>query len=72
MVHVRGYKSMLNKYIYMENLHAMNVKLFYMVLLENIKELLPVLYTPTVGEACQKFGAIFRDFAGACALLVVP
>jgi hypothetical protein len=55
---------MLNKYIYMENLHSMNVKLFYKVLLDNVVELLPILYTPTVGEACQKFGSIFRNFAG--------
>ena len=63
--HVRSFTKMLNKYIYMENLHSQNVKLFYKVLLDNVVELLPVLYTPTVGEACQKFGSIFRNFAGA-------
>eukprot|EP00976_Prorocentrum_cordatum_P023183 473057-Prorocentrum_minimum.AAC.1 len=63
--HVRSFTKMLNKYIYMENLHSQNIKLFYKVLLDNVVELLPVLYTPTVGEACQKFGSIFRNFAGA-------
>uniref|UniRef100_A0A7S0MXS7 Malic enzyme n=1 Tax=Pyramimonas obovata TaxID=1411642 RepID=A0A7S0MXS7_9CHLO len=64
IAHVRSFKKMLNKYIYMENLHSQNVKLFYKVLLDNVVELLPVLYTPTVGEACQKYGSIFRNFAG--------
>lgn len=37
-----------------------NQRLFYKLLVDNVEELLPIVYTPVVGEACQKYGSIFK------------
>ena len=50
----------LDRYSRLSWLAATNVTLFYHVLLSNLEELAPVVYTPTVGEACQTFSAHYR------------
>ncbi|KAL9661457.1 hypothetical protein QQ045_026281 [Rhodiola kirilowii] len=57
---LRQYKVPLQRYMAMMDLQETNARLFYKLLIENVEELLPVVYTPTVGEACQKYGSIFR------------
>merc|ERR1711953_778634 len=56
---LRRYTDPLNKYVYVTDLLCRNERLFYKLLSENVEELMPIVYTPTVGLACQKFGYIF-------------
>merc|ERR1712025_612393 len=61
---VRRYTDPLDQYVYLMDLLERNERLFYRLLSEYTEELMPVVYTPTVGEACQKFGYIYRKPQG--------
>src|SRR3990172_3139694 len=54
----------LEKYIYIIGLLDRNEKLFYRVVQDHIQELMPVIYTPVVGKACQEYGHIYRRARG--------
>ncbi len=57
-------KTSIDKYIYLSQLQDTNTTLFYKTISSDPVKFLPLVYTPTVGEACQKFGHIARSPKG--------
>src|ERR1700758_529324 len=60
----RGLGSDIQKHVFLRGLQDTNETLFYALLTRNIEEMMPILYTPTVGRGCEQFSHIFRKPRG--------
>jgi len=56
----RGKPNDIEKYVFMISLQDRNKTLFYRVVMDYIEEMMRIIYTPTVGQACLEYGHIFR------------
>ncbi len=57
---LRALPTPFHKYSFLRDLQDMNETLFYALVTRNIEEIMPLVYTPTVGEGCQRFSEIWR------------
>lgn len=59
-----AFNSDINKHIYLRNIQDTNETLFHHLIQHHLSEMMPIIYTPTVGEACQRFSDIYRRHRG--------
>lgn len=59
-----SFSAPINKHIYLRAIQDNNETLFYRLVQEHIEEMMPIIYTPTVGDACEQFSDIYRSSRG--------
>jgi malate dehydrogenase (oxaloacetate-decarboxylating)(NADP+) len=64
LANMRRKANDIEKYIFLNALQDRNQRLFYRTVIDHIEEILPIIYTPTVGQACKEFAHIFRRSQG--------
>ncbi|MBS0909765.1 NAD-dependent malic enzyme [Tatumella sp. JGM118] len=58
------FKNNIDKHVFLRNIQDTNETLFYRVLADHLQEVMPIIYTPTVGTACEQFSDIYRRARG--------
>src|SRR5882672_2621889 len=61
---LRAFETDFGRYAFLRDLQDINETLFYALLVRHLEELMPLVYTPTVGEGCQRFSEIWRKARG--------
>ncbi|MFT5118732.1 MAG: malate dehydrogenase (oxaloacetate-decarboxylating), partial [Kiritimatiellia bacterium] len=61
---LNAFTSNMDKHIYLRAIQDTNETLYYKLITEHLEEIMPLIYTPTVGEACQQFSQIYRRHRG--------
>ena len=49
----------IDKYLYLSSLKQSNIDLFYRVLIDNVEQLMPLVYTPTIGDVCLQYSSLY-------------
>jgi len=57
---IRKKQNDIERYIYLASLQSRNERLFYNIIINHIEEIMPLIYTPTVGQACKEFAHLYR------------
>lgn len=60
----QSFETPLNKHIYLRAIQDNNETMFYRLVKEHLEEMMPIIYTPTVGDACEQFSDIYRSSRG--------
>ncbi len=61
-IQYQGFKTEIDKHIYLRNIQDTNETLFYRLVNNHLDEMMPVIYTPTVGAACERFSRDLPPF----------
>jgi malate dehydrogenase (oxaloacetate-decarboxylating) len=61
---LRSFATDLERYSFLRGLHDLNETLFFALVMQNLEEVLPLVYTPTIGAGCQQFSRLFRKPRG--------
>ena len=61
---LRSFQTDIDKHIYLRNIQDTNETLYFRLVVDQLTEVMPLIYTPTVGEACQQFSKIYRRKRG--------
>ena len=59
-----AYHTPLDQHVYLRRIQDLNETLYYRLINDNLEEMMPIIYTPTVGEACERFSDIYRCARG--------
>lgn len=61
---LNAFESKIDKHIFLRNIQDTNETLYFRLVTDHLEEIMPLIYTPTVGEACQQFSKIYRRKRG--------
>ncbi len=56
---IRSRQTNIDRYLYLSTLKRENVDLFFRLLIDNAKELMPLVYTPTIGDVCLQYSTLY-------------